>query len=245
MIFKEGIFRKPRLRTNKILKRFSYLFEGDVINVSASSDSDKNCGIIDYYFGDYDNGQRYKDYFFNAKNYTISNYLKDKTQYQINENMIYIDLEEDLPKELEGKFDVVYNHTVFEHIFDIFKAFKNLCKLSSDVVIFIVPQFQRIHDYNRGYEDYWRFTPFSVDKMFKSNGFQVLYRETTFGFSESMYLFYIASRKPDKWIGKFPKIKNLKDYITKKNDGINYFLYSRLIINIDFLIRKIGKIFKK
>ena len=246
MIITEGVFREPRLKTNKILKRFSHLFKGNIINVSGSSDNDKNSTLKDYYFGNYDAGNRYKDYFTNANSYTVSNYPLDKTEYSLDKtNMIFLDLEEDIPEEYNYKYDVVYNHTVFEHIFDIFTAFENLCSMSNDIVIFIVPQSQQIHDYNRGYKDYWRFTPFAVDKLFEKNGFTVLYRETTVGFSESMYLFYIASKKPDKWIDKFPKLKKVEDYLTRKNDGLNYTLFSKYILLFDFIIRKVVKIIGK
>lgn len=63
MIITEGVFRKPRLRSNDILKKYADLFEGSVVNVSASSDSDKDCSLFEYYFGDYDSGTRYKEYF--------------------------------------------------------------------------------------------------------------------------------------------------------------------------------------
>jgi hypothetical protein len=242
----EGIFRKPRLRTNEILKRFADMFQGHIINVSGSSDSDKECSYKDYYFGNYDNGTRYKEYFTNASSYTVSNYPHDETEYNLEETgMIFLDLEKDMPDNCIDKFDVVFNHTVFEHVFDIFKAFKNLCSLSNDIVIFIVPQFQRVHDYSRGYKDYWRFTPFAVDKLFEDNGFKVLYRETTTGFSESMYLFYIASKNPGKWENEFPKLESVEKYLTKENDGLNYTLYSKCILYFDILIRRISRLFLK
>ncbi|MGM0519939.1 MAG: hypothetical protein ACQERD_09890 [Campylobacterota bacterium] len=246
MIITEGIFRKPRIRTNKILKRFAHLFEGDIINVSGSSDSDKECSLKDYYFGNYDNGKRYKDYFINAKSYTVSNYPLDETKYNLDKtDMIFLDLEKDMPEEYLNRFDVVYNHTVFEHIFDVFTAFRNLCSLSNDIVIFVVPQFQRIHDYARGYKDYWRFTPFAIDKLFEENDLTVIYRETTTGFSESMYLFYIATKNPKKWENKFPNLDKLEKYITKENDGLNYTLYSKYISYFDIIVRKVGRLFAR
>jgi hypothetical protein len=246
MIIAEGVFRGPRLKTNKILKRFSYLFKGEIINVSGSSDNDKDSTFKDYYFGNYDAGNRYKDYFINANSYTVSNYPLDKTEYSLdNTNMIFLDLEEDMPEEYIHKYDVVYSHTVFEHIFDICTAFKNLCSMSNDIVIFIVPQSQQIHDYSRGYKDYWRFTPFAVDRLFEKNNYKVLYRETTVGFSESMYLFYIASKKPDKWIDKFPKLEKVEDYLTRRNNGLSYTLFSKYILLFDRIVRKIGNIFAK
>ena len=235
----EGIFRGPRLKTNQILRKFSGLFYGKVINVSGSSDSDKECGLSDYYFFNPDAGNTYKNYFINASSYTVSNYPLDKTDYCLNDTeMVFIDLESEIESDLVEKFDVVYCHTVFEHIFDIFTAFTNLCALSNDVVIFVVPQVQKIHDYDRGYKDYWRFTPFSVDKLFEINGFTVVYRETTIGFSESSYLFYIASKNPDVWEAEFEKINPVEEYINSGNDGSNYTLYSKCFLYVDRIFTK-------
>jgi hypothetical protein len=116
--------------------------------------------------------------------------------------------------------------------------------LSKDIVIFVVPQFQKIHDYKRGYKDYWRFTPFSVDKLFNRNGLSVLYRKTTYGFSESMYLFYIASKKPDKWKKHFPELLEVEDYLNSKNDGTSLTIFSHIVIKLDTLIRKIANFVK-
>ncbi|MDR8393379.1 class I SAM-dependent methyltransferase [Aliifodinibius sp. S!AR15-10] len=239
----EGIFRRPRIKTNKILAKFSHHFKGDVINVSGASDSDKQTNFWDYYFGDYDKGKRYKNYFKNCNSYTISNYPRDKTEYSINEDeMIFLDLEEEIDSSLENNFDVVFCHTVLEHVFDVFKAFQNLADLSNDIVIVVVPQFQVIHDYRRGYRDYWRFTPFSLDKLFEKNGLEVIYRETTNGISESMYLFYVGSKRPEKWEDIFEKeIVPPKDYLNPKNDGSQYTQLSRLHIKFDFLVRMILK----
>jgi hypothetical protein len=239
MLICEGVFRKPRLRTNVILERFAHMFSGKIINVSGSSDSDKNSSLYDYYVGNYDSGKKYKEYFINSDSYTVSNYPNDKTEYSLDKtDMIFLDLEETLSEKTYMKYDVVFNHTVFEHIFDIFTAFKNLCLLSNDIVIFVVPQFQRIHDYHRGYKDYWRFTPFAVDKLFEESGFTVLYRETTVGFSESMYLFYIATRNPNKWKDKFPELMRPDKYLNSNNDGLNYTLFSKYLLLLDSLVRR-------
>jgi hypothetical protein len=239
MILTEGVFRKPRLRTNEILRKFAHLFDGSVVNVSASNDSDKNCSLFEYYCGDYDSGSRYKSYFSRASSYYITNYPNDETPLQIRDNeIIYLDLESDLDDELKHRFDVVFNHTVLEHVFDVFSAFRNLCLMSRDIVIVVVPQCQQIHDFERGYTDYWRFTPFSVDKLFTTNGFAVLYRETTYGFSESQYLFYIASRNPEKWAGDFPSLLDLDQYITRRNNGSFNTTYSLVIRIIDSYIRQ-------
>ena len=214
MITKEGVFRAPRLRTNKILKKYAHLFSGDVINVSGSSDSDKNSSFFQYYLGDYDSGKRYKDYFVSASTYTVSNYPGDNTKYSIEyEDAISLDLEIKIPEKLVGKYSTVFCHTVFEHIFDIFTAFDSLCALSNDIVIFVVPQSQKIHDYNRGYEDYWRFTPFSIDRLFRQHDMKVLHREVSYGFSESTYLFYIASKQPHKWSQHFSEVVDVSGFV--------------------------------
>jgi hypothetical protein len=243
-MLKEGVFRKPRLKTNKVLLKYARFFSGNIINVSASNDMDKNCSFQDYYFGDYNNGQRYKEYFVNADSYTITNYPNDETKIDLDEASSFsLDLEDNLDKKLVGKYDVVFNHTVLEHVFDVFKAFENLCKLSKDIVILIVPQFQQIHDYQKGYKDYWRFTPFAIDKLFEKYNMRVLVRETTHGFSESMYLFYIATKDSDKWNCKFSNVLPCEEYVSMKIDGSNYTLFSNLILKFDNLVRKITKIF--
>jgi hypothetical protein len=246
MIITEGVFRKPRLRTNKILERFAHYFEGSVVNVSASNDSDKNCSLIDYYCGDYDAGIRYKTYFKNATSYYLTNYPNDETpSYLSDEEVIPLDLEADLADDLKYQFDVVFNHTVLEHVFDIFTAFRNLCLMSRDIVITVVPQCQQIHDFERGYADYWRFTPFSVDKLFAINGFTVLFRETTYGFSESQYLFYIASRNAKKWTNRFPSVSGLEQYISRRNDGSSSTRYSTFVRIFDGCIRRFFLYFRR
>jgi len=238
----EGIFRRPRIKTNKILKKFAHLFSGDVINVSGSNDSDKNSSILEYYFGDYDQGQRYKDYFLSADSYLVSNYPDDKTVINIpREEQIMLDLEADLSDELVGRFDVVFNHTVLEHVFDVFKAFHNLCSLSKDIVILVVPQAQKIHDYSRGYADYWRMTPFAVERLFKDNGMHVLHREATYGFSESIYLFYIASKNPDKWLSSFERTCPADEFLSVCNDGTKMTLLSFWHLRIDQIIRNVWR----
>jgi hypothetical protein len=239
MILTEGIFRKPRLRSNEVIRRFSHLFTGVVVNVSGSSDSDKDCSLRDYYAGNYDAGRRYKSYFPNASSYRVTNFPGDKTDILLDrEEFIELDLEGDLRPELVQAFDVVFNHTVLEHVFDVFKAFENLCRMSRDVVLLVVPQSQRIHDYGRGYADYWRFTPFAIDRLFDRNGFTTLFRETTRGLSESQYLVYIASRNPQDWIDKFPPLKPPEIYLDWRNDGASNTLLSLVLLNIDNLIRR-------
>lgn len=176
-------YRIPRIWSNDQLKKFSHLFKGKIINVSGWKDIDKE--------GDY-----YKNYFNNATEYSISNYKSDIKGYQGFENEFYLDLTQELPKDLDNKFDVVFNHTTLEHIFEVDKAFENICKLSKDVVILVVPFLQ---EYHGDYGDYWRFSPLTIEKLFEKNGFTVVYQNlNNFSFS-SVYIFSIASKNPKRW----------------------------------------------
>lgn len=190
-------FRLPRIWSNEELKKFAHLFKGDVVNVSAWKDEDKE-------------GKFYKDYFTCAKTYTITNYEEDAKGLQGYANELYLDLEKPLPRKLNRKFNVVFNHTTLEHIYKVQIAFKNLCKMSNDVVILVIPFLQQMH---ADYGDYWRFTPLTIKKMFNENGFKVLYSSFNEHQNSSIYLFFIASKKPKKWD---MKIYNDFNYRTSK-----------------------------
>ena len=43
---------------------------------------------------------------------------------------IFLDLTQPLPSDLIEKFDVVFNHTTLEHIFDIFFCFQKFISLN-------------------------------------------------------------------------------------------------------------------
>ena len=180
-------FRLPRIWSNVVLREIAPLFEGDIINVSGWKDSDKEGGC-------------YSDYFYNASSYVISNYggargESDNEEYQIN-------LESDLPSELCEKFDVVFKHTTLEHIFDVFKAMENLCRMSKDVVILVVPFVQQVH-HQPSYLDYWRFTHHSLKFLFKRNGYEVVFFSSTPYANSAIYHFCVGTKNPKKWINVF------------------------------------------
>ena len=186
--------------SNSELRKFASLYNGNIINVSGYLDSDKE-------------GSTYKTYFSNAKSYTISNFKGEKGLTH-SENEIFMDLEAPLPNKLIGKFDVAYNHTTLEHIFDIDTAFENICALSNDTVILVVPFLQPQHWIENSFEDYWRITPFALIKLFKKHGLETLYFSFNDNFASSTYIFAIASKQPDKWKSKFPEMTkmNMKSY---------------------------------
>lgn len=158
------------------------------MNVSGWKDGDKEKGV-------------YRDYFVNAEQYAISNYKSEARGFQGFENEFFLNLEEDLDNSLLGKFDVVFNHTVLEHVFDVHKAFKNLCSLSKDVVILVVPFLQKMH---ADYGDYWRFTPSTIKLLFEKNNMHLQYLSFNSDAFSSVYVFAIGVKNKDKWEQKIP-----------------------------------------
>lgn len=211
-------FRLARVWSNQELRKVASLFGGDIVNISAWDDRDKEGGY-------------YQDYFVHKERYYYTNYYGERG-WQGGDNEYFLDLEQELPKELKHRFDVVFNHTTLEHIFDVRKAFHNLCLASRDVVIVVVPFCQVQHEKD-SYLDFWRFTPTCLRYLFKENGLEVIYEAQSKDENAAIYLLFIGSRSPQKWkqlmpvyekikecgqwigdISDFPKIK-LKSYLNK------------------------------
>lgn len=179
-------FRLPRVWSNSELRKIAAQFNGKVINVSAGDNIDKE-------------GSTYDNYFYNATEFWTSNYSPGSYRgYMGKEKELLIDLEKELNAEWIGKFDVVFNHTTLEHIFDVFTAFRNTCLLSKDIVITVVPFAQEQHE-NPGYKDFWRFTPTCIRQLFAKNGLEVIYESANNEFNTATYLFFVASKFPGKW----------------------------------------------
>jgi len=193
----------PRYWSNDELKKISHFFRGDLLHVSAGKDLDKE-------------GKEYKTYFNNIKNYFITNH---KLEYSNDDTVkeFYLNLEEDLPENLcNRKFDVVFSHTVLEHIFKIDKAIDNLTMLSDDIIITIVPFIQSYHAQEH-FNDFWRFSPFALKKMFENKGFTTIYVSWNEDILGNIYVFHVCSSKPQKW----NNITNLYN-ITKTDKGPGY-----------------------
>jgi hypothetical protein len=184
----DRIHKVPREWSNAQIKQLAQFFEGDIVNVSAWKDEDKQ-------------GARYRDYFVNATSYTITNFDADKRGLQGVDDEIFLDLEKPLLPDLNQRFDVVFNHTTLEHVYDFRTAFENLCAMSKDVVIVVVPFVQQMH---ADYGDYWRFTPQALARMFKEQGFEVGYLSFNNDFQASVYVLCIATKNAEKWLGKLP-----------------------------------------
>ena len=213
-------FRVPRVWSNRELEKFAHLFSGKAVNVSGWQDIDKE-------------GKKYRDYFSNISEYWITNYKSEARGFQGNqENEIFLDLEEDLDESMHGKFDVVFNHTVLEHIFDVNKAFENICKLSNDIVIVVVPFLQEQH---AEYGDYWRFTPLAVEKLFQKNSMDMIYINYNDASDDSIYIFAIGTKNKDKWeninYDSENQINNIKNFMlgTKAIQNSTFFRLLRFL----------------
>lgn len=172
-------FRKARIWSNACLRKYADYFSGDICNVSAANDEDKE-------------GNKYRDYFHNAKKYYITNWGGYRG-FNGSEGEIFLNLEEDLPSELVERFDVIFNHTTLEHIYHMDKAFENMCLMAKDVCIVVVPFLQEVH-ISESYDDYWRFTPYAMQKMFAQNGYSLVVCEHNNEFDTAVYLFCIGIR---------------------------------------------------
>lgn len=182
-----------RVWSNVELKKIAPLFSGAVINLSGWEDKDKQ-------------GGHYRDYFPKATSYTVSNYSPSHSHHHANE--IHLDLEARLPRRYRQKFDTVLSHTNLEHVFDVFTAFDNHCKLSRDVVIVVVPFIQQQHE-SEEYKDYWRFTPSCLRALFDRNGFTTIYEAFNDEPNTVNYLLFVGSKYPDKWRKVLPKYEEL------------------------------------
>ncbi len=198
-------FRLPRIWSNEELRRVAPLFYGSVVTVSAWEDSDKQ-------------GGKYRDYFCNAKSYSITNFGGTRGSSG-DTNEIELDLCQSLPEFLVNKFDTVFNHTTLEHIFDTQKSFKNLCAMTRDCLITVVP-FAQVEHKTDSFQDYWRFTPDTMHELFNSNGLEVVYESANTHKNSGIYLFHIGTRNPDKWRNKFPDVASrapVGDWIGRNN----------------------------
>jgi len=216
-------FRIPRIWSNIELNKFAHLFSGKVVNVSGWKDIDKQ-------------GRKYRDYFLNASEYWITNYKSEARGFQGDlENEIFLDLSVPLKSDLDEKFDVVFNHTVLEHVFELDTAFQNLCRLSKDIVIVVVPFLQEQH---AAYGDCWRFSPQAIDKLFRKNGLDTIFISFNDEKDASIYVFAIGSRQPEKWL-------NIKNHQDNRLKDIYEIDIGTMIIRSGFLENIVARIKRK
>jgi hypothetical protein len=195
-LFPKRRFRNVRFWSNWELRRLAPIFPGEVVNVSAWDDRDKE-------------GGRYADYFTQKTGYYTTNIAGERGA-QGRENEFHLDLTEDVPPELRRRFDVALNHTTMEHIFDVRKAFASLCELSRDVVIVVVP-FAQVQHECESYLDYWRLTPTCLRYLLEENGLTPIYESESPHPHAAVYLLMVGSRQPRRWEGKLPRYEPLTE----------------------------------
>jgi hypothetical protein len=188
-------FRLARRWSNAQLRLIAPMCDGRVVNVSAGDDEDKE-------------GAAYAGYFSAATSYTLTNFRAAYRGFQGRPNEIELDLSQPLPAGLAGSFEVVFNHTTLEHVFEVRTAFRGLCDLSTDLVIVVVP-FAQVQHENVGYQDFWRFTPTCLRALFAENGLDVVYEAANDDFNASVYLFVVGSRHAERWRSRFPTWQRL------------------------------------
>lgn len=177
-------FRVPRIWSNEELRKVAPLVSGKIVNISAWRDEDKE-------------GSHYKDYFSGGTEYWVTNFESSARGFQGNmENEIFVDLTKALDINLVDAFDVAFNHTVLEHVFDVHTAFSNICRMTKDLAIIVVPFMQEEHG---DYGDFWRFTPQAMDQLFRLNGMGTVYLSYNEDSNASIYVFCVASKYPERW----------------------------------------------
>ena len=224
----EPKFRRARGWSNTELKKITHYLTGEVINISGWADEDKTGGT-------------YHEYFVNATSYCISNKEggAQKGEKLSLPDSLAIDLEFPVSEEHIQAYDCVFAHTVLEHVFDVFQAVENLCKMSRDVIICVLPFVQIIHK-SSGYMDYWRFTPFAIERLFARHGFETVYARggPNLG-STSLYYLWVVSKTPDKWAEIFtvaPEFSELPD-----GDFIYKTLTERIRTILRFILSSLWK----
>ena len=176
-------FRAARVWSNNELSKYAGIFMGGVVNVSGWNDDDKQ-------------GKKYKDYFVNASDYSITNYggVRGKADDKATAlNEYQIDLSKPVDMSFVNRFEVVFNHTTLEHIYENRIAFENLCLMARDAVIVVVPWVQEVH-ITDSFNDYWRYSPYTMEKLYEENGFSMVICSYNNEYDTAVYLFCIGIR---------------------------------------------------
>jgi hypothetical protein len=193
---------RPRRFSNLVLRKYLAHMSGHIMNISGWRDSDKE-------------GGRYRDYYAASDRYVVSRIVGEggmDSEIPTDCEAIYLDLNHPLEPELVGQFDVVFCHTVLEHVFDAATALRNLALLSRDVVVVVVPFSQSVH-YTDSYLDYHRFAPYALKEFFEGEGFSVLLSDHNAQSFFPVYVIFVASRMPNNHRTAFTDAPLLFDVI--------------------------------
>jgi hypothetical protein len=185
----------PRLWSNDELRRWMPALPPGlrVINVAGWEDRDKEGGY-------------YRDYFPSPAIYEVSNYDGDSKRGVGPGTSVSIDLDEPLPERYAGAYDLAFHHTVLEHLADPVRAFAQIARLTTDLVVTVVPFKQKMHFEPGAFGDYYRFSPMAMRRLHEQNGLTVLYESFTPPPALDVYLFYIGSKQPAKHAAFRPRL---------------------------------------
>jgi hypothetical protein len=176
--------RGARIWSNEEISLIASHVRGDVVNVSAWQDEDKQ-------------GRQYRDYFTEATSYHITNY--DGWRGRGLKADYTLDLQMPAPRELVGRYDLVFNHTTLEHIFDIHQAFRTMASISRDAMLIIVPFMQHLHGPKDG--DFWRPSPYAMRRLHSDAGLEILRESAGPKGGKVRYLSYFSTKQPQNWKG--------------------------------------------
>ena len=174
--------RAARVWSNREIASIARHITGDVVNVSAWQDQDKE-------------GGHYRNYFSAADSYETTNFEGWRGE-GVRANHV-LDLECPAPEELNERYDLVFNHTTLEHIFDIHQAFRTMASMSRDAMLVIVPFMQHLHGPEDG--DFWRPSPYAMRRMHRNAGLTVIREAAGPKGAKVRYLSYFSSKNPDRW----------------------------------------------
>lgn len=173
-----------RVWSNREIALVAPHITGDVVNVSAWEDRDKE-------------GRQYRDYFSAATSYETTNFEGWRGEGTSANHVV--DLQSPVPDELVGRFDLVFNHTTLEHIFDIHQAFRTMASMSRDAMLVIVPFMQHLHGPIDG--DFWRPSPYAMRRLHQIAGLDVIRESAGPKGAKVRYLSYFSSKNPERWRG--------------------------------------------
>ena len=176
--------RDARLWSNDRLREIGAAVRDcqSMINVSGWRDGDKE-------------GGHYRDYFPSVPLYHVSNHPGDAEKGVDAKTDRGIDLDLELLPELERSYDIVFNHTVLEHVPRPAFSFEQLAKLATKVLITVVPFKQGMHFSPGNFGDYYRFSPMAMRDCFARAGMQVVHESANEGI-DTIYLLHVGVRDP-------------------------------------------------
>jgi len=117
----------------------------------------------------------------------------DVAQHNGNERIV--DLNEPVPPDLRGAFEIIIDPGTLEHCFNVGQAFRNMCEMTTlgGIIICITPMTALNHGF-------WNFCPTAFMDGLEQNGFKVFYLQGL-AKNEGQFAFYDFLPSPYERIG--------------------------------------------